>query len=59
MMSVLYPVLLTTIPAAFLWYQDRRRFGPQGCQKCGYDRRGLAADSKCPECGTVPAGASK
>jgi hypothetical protein len=25
------------------------------CRSCGYDRRGLAADAKCPECGTVPA----
>jgi rubrerythrin len=24
------------------------------CPRCGYDRRGLAADAKCPECGMVP-----
>jgi hypothetical protein len=30
----------------------RRRAGR--CAECGYDRRGLADDSKCPECGTVP-----
>jgi hypothetical protein len=29
-----------------------------GCENCGYDLRGLAADPKCPECGTVPAPAS-
>jgi len=29
------------------------------CGVCGYDRSGLAADAKCPECGTVPAPASK
>jgi hypothetical protein len=52
--SVLYPVAVTLIPAALLWYADRRRFGPGLCTKCGYDRRGLAADAKCPECGTVP-----
>jgi hypothetical protein len=54
-MSVVYPVLLTTIPAALLWYKDRRRLGPHACQKCGYDKSGIAVDTKCPECGTVPA----
>jgi hypothetical protein len=24
------------------------------CGSCGYNRRGLAADAKCPECGTIP-----
>ena len=52
--SLLYPVILTSIPAALLWYADRRRFGPGSCMKCGYDRRGLAADAKCPECGKIP-----
>jgi hypothetical protein len=52
--SLVYPVLLTAIPAAFLWYKYRRRYGPHQCQKCGYDRAGLAADAKCPECGIVP-----
>jgi hypothetical protein len=53
--SLLYPVLLTTIPAAFLWYKDRRRSSPHTCPNCNYDRRGLPAQAKCPECGTVPA----
>jgi hypothetical protein len=53
--SLLYPVLLTTLPAAFLWYKDRRRSSPHTCPNCNYDRRGLPADSKCPECGTTPA----
>jgi hypothetical protein len=53
--SLLYPVLLTTLPAAFLWYKDRRRFGPHACKGCGYDRRGLPAEGPCPECGTTPA----
>jgi hypothetical protein len=52
--SLLYPVALTLIPAALLWYRDRRGTGRHACKKCGYDRRGLAADAKCPECGTVP-----
>jgi hypothetical protein len=53
--SVLYPVLLTTIPAAILWYKDRRRFGPHTCPNCNYDRHGLPTEANCPECGTTPA----
>jgi hypothetical protein len=53
--NLLYPLLLSTLPAAFLWYKDRRRFGPDACKGCGYDRRDLPAEAKCPECGTVPA----
>jgi rubrerythrin len=32
----------------------RRRMRRDLCPRCGYDRRGLAADAKCPECGSVP-----
>ena len=32
--------------------QRRARAGC--CTGCGYERRGLAADAVCPECGTVP-----
>jgi hypothetical protein len=53
--SVLHPVALTLIAAALLWYADRRRRGPGSCGGCGYDRAGLAADAKCPECGTIAA----
>ncbi len=37
------------------WWRVHFRTVNQLCTKCGYDRRGLAADAKCPECGTVPA----
>jgi hypothetical protein len=35
----------------------RRRLGarPGACPDCNYDRAGLAADAKCPECGTATA----
>jgi hypothetical protein len=50
-------VSVVLLPAALLWGADvrlaRRRRGGL-CLSCGYDRRGLAADAKCPECGTVP-----
>jgi hypothetical protein len=52
--NLLYLVGLTLIPAAILWRADRRGRAPGLCGGCGYDRRGLAADAKCPECGTVP-----
>jgi len=51
------PLLVAAITASVLWPMDHRadRRGRVGrCPKCGYDRRGLAADAKCPECGTVP-----
>jgi hypothetical protein len=50
--SLMYPVALTLIPAALLWYADRRRHRPGSCGGCGYDRAGLAPTSPCPECGT-------
>ena len=53
--SVLYPVFVATIASSLLWFADRRRPRTGHCAKCGYDRRGLIADAKCPECGTVPA----
>ena len=43
------------VPAAWLWYKDRRR-APWQCSQCGYDRRGLSPpDACCPECGADPA----
>jgi hypothetical protein len=49
-------VLITGLPAALLWSGDhaRRRAERLGhCRACGYDRRGLAAQSPCPECGST------
>jgi len=57
--SLMYPVLVTLVPTATLWCLDRQRFGRGKCGKCGYDRRGLTPHAKCPECGTLPAPASK
>ena len=40
-----------------VWAMNRYRASkyrpPWCCQQCGYDRTGLAADAKCPECGTL------
>jgi hypothetical protein len=41
---------------AFWRFRADRLPGPQACLSCGYDRAGLAADAKCPDCGEVPAG---
>jgi hypothetical protein len=53
------------IPAAAMasitllaWRLDalaRRRARTTHCPKCGYDRAGIAAEAKCPECGSAPA----
>jgi hypothetical protein len=52
--TLLYPFLLTALPAGLLWWKDRHGFGPGRCRKCGYDRAGLTAATNCPECGTPP-----
>ena len=36
--------------AVIRWRRTRRGL----CLSCGYDRRGIATDAACPECGTVP-----
>jgi hypothetical protein len=51
------PLWMMIIPplgvAVSLWIAARgRELGL--CRSCFYDRQGLAADAKCPECGTVP-----
>jgi hypothetical protein len=52
-------LIVTALPAALLWLQEipaarrRARLRAGQCATCGYDRRGLAADAKCPECGAT------
>jgi hypothetical protein len=56
------PCCAVGLPTALCWWRSRRtaRLTRNGCcLKCSYDRGGLAADAKCPECGTVPAPATK
>jgi hypothetical protein len=47
------PVALGASVWCFLLASRRWRWRPENgvCDDCGYDRRGLAADAKCPECG--------
>jgi hypothetical protein len=58
----LWPVIVLAGAATLvLWRPEsergrRKRLGL--CRSCGYDRRGLAPDAPCPECGTVPPPAS-
>lgn len=47
------------LATAIAWRLDtlahrRARGGVNLCPKCTYDRTGLAADAKCPECGALP-----
>src|ERR1051325_5827306 len=54
----LWPLLAASLPIAWplwlpalhAWRESQRT----RCRKCNYDRRGLAPDAKCPECGTSP-----
>lgn len=51
------PFALACIPTVIMWRNDRRLSGctrPDLCDACGYDRRGLAPDAVCPECGVAP-----
>jgi hypothetical protein len=51
------PLACSGAATGLLWWPDvRRRWRRRSrrCASCGYDRRGLAADAKCPECGTAP-----
>ena len=44
--------LLTSLVLALISRRRKRRAERGECPGCGYDRRGLAVDAKCPECGT-------
>jgi hypothetical protein len=53
------PTLVVFIPTVIAWRLDalarrRERVRLRLCLKCNYDRSGIAADAKCPECGSVP-----
>ena len=71
-MQTWYALTIALIVASypiFWWYELRRlkrlepmrerlaHIGLQVCTKCGYDRFGLAAGARCPECGDRPGGA--
>jgi hypothetical protein len=56
---VVFPVWILLVAGSLLvgplWWRDHLavRFRRGGrCPQCGYARRGLAAETKCPECGT-------
>ncbi|HVU63862.1 MAG TPA: hypothetical protein VHC70_07790 [Phycisphaerales bacterium] len=52
------PAMLTVVVSAAAWRLDslaRRRARLNLCAKCHYNRAGLAAVAKCPECGEPPA----
>jgi hypothetical protein len=49
------PFGLTLLPAVPLWRAERKRRRLEGPKcGCGYGRRGLPAESPCPECGAAP-----
>jgi hypothetical protein len=52
------PFAMVALPAAMGWRRslERHRWARfvHACKGCGYDRRGLSAEVKCPECGTAP-----
>lgn len=50
------PFLALGLPAGWAWRADaiiRRRERSHLCLRCGYDRKGLASDAACPECGAL------
>ena len=52
----LWAPILVACGAGVFWRRnltvERKRLGL--CPPCGYDRRGLTIDTKCPECGSKP-----
>ncbi|HZW06766.1 MAG TPA: hypothetical protein VFF65_06555, partial [Phycisphaerales bacterium] len=55
---VLWPAPIVLAAAGWVLYGLGRRAAARAvegrCRLCGYDRRGLAADGRCPECGAAP-----
>ncbi len=51
--TLLYGFLTFALHSSWRACVSRRRRRAWQCPKCGYDRRGLAADAVCPECGAV------
>ena len=49
------PLALWPARWAVRWTRERRRRRRRRCVRCGYDRRGLSAGGRCPECGTATA----
>lgn len=50
------PLFIVVACTGLIWWRDRvmTRWEISGCcKKCGYDRRGLDATTKCPECGEL------
>lgn len=48
------PLVAFAVPSALAWWWHARRVRPGQCNKCRYDRTGLATSGPCPECGTSP-----
>ena len=44
------PLVVASVPTAFLFWRDRRRIPPGHCQRCGYNLTGNVS-GKCSECG--------
>jgi hypothetical protein len=60
-MPMWVPASASLCAAVLAWRRDavaRRREQVGLCPKCNYDRAGLAAGAKCPECGEPPASSS-
>jgi len=49
--ALLYGTLVWGIGQALLAGWRKLGVKPGQCRRCGYDRRGLGAGARCPECG--------
>ncbi len=45
---------VSVLPTWWLWRRTAKPAPPGHCSACAYDRRGIAADTPCPECGAAP-----